>query len=431
MGAERHTSIRPADSQFLNVFDIRPVQAKRLLRLSPEDLAREGIRCQRSEDINLRKITDEEGVTEQETLDKLAASMQQPWGQINRIVAAAQLNRRSVVYRTIDGFHRVASLRMIGRESVRAEVLYGLTDEETYDLRVLATTRRSVQYARVASWMQKSFEESMWAEKGLTLVQIFSLAAQNTSGSRLGLSEKEAEEAKLWAIAKAELWGKSPQTIWQERMVIDKADPDLVQKVRVGAGGKHTKKGVINPTRLKAIVDILPGEENFALQNRLANLQSEHNLDVPELQQVALSVANARDKGDLRRMECILGSPESVLDKRREAEKEVYFAQDFGDQYTNNSPEALREQINVLQDALKEANRKSNLRGDGNPYWWRTYFDLSPQERRILTCSLEEGLSLEEIAEKERLMEVRVFGFIQSAFRKYSLGMADQANGQK
>lgn len=227
------------------------------------------------------------------------------FGQINPINAAVfKDNTRGIYYMPTDGYHRIESFLIAKEPNIESIVLYGLTLEEVYDLRILAANSTgSTRFSRVAEWMQKIFELTKWSkEKHLSLVQAFSLATQGTKGTRLDLTQEEAKELKGWVKEKAGYWGKKVGSIWADLVIISKADPDLVRSVRIGGGGGHGPgKGKFNRDSLKAIVDALPDE--FVLQQLTAQLVTTHNFNA--LQTAGVAKAMAEFKNDDEVLELI------------------------------------------------------------------------------------------------------------------------------
>lgn len=383
-----------------------------------QEILESGMRGQASEKVNLTSIIQEDGITEKDHVDKLAKSMLLPWGQINRVVLAAEVKDGQRSCRVIDGFHRTEGLRLNHYQTIKAEVMYGLTEEEVYDLRILAANSvRSVQFARVAMWMEKAYAETLWSKRGFTLVQVFSLANNNTPGKKLGLTPSEATEMKAWALTKAELWHRTVSTILQERILIDKADPDLVKMVRTEAGGGKEGSGVLNPARLKSIVEELPGQKNFELQQSLVALQRDKNFDALQLRAVAKALAGAQNEV---RVNDILKNPESVYGFKRKTVAAEHFPEptEFSDTY--NEPvtvASLQRRIGELEIALANSNHKDT----GGLYWWKSFGGITGQERSVLDGLFEQFLPLEDVARKNTMTQNKALSLVGSAIRRYQL----------
>lgn len=217
---------------------------------TPKDILLMNTTCRRLEYINVSQISSEAALVDEEHVLELKTSMEKQWGQTSPITVRARLDKETnaVIYDVIDGFHRSSGMKQMAQsynQDVFAEaaVLYGCTDDELFDLRVLsATTSKTVKFARTIEWMQKSFMSTTWenprlgelaSEGKLTLSQIFSLAQNDSSGKILRLTLDEAEELKSWAIKKAETWSKTLGTLVIETRTAEVANPTLIKQVRI------------------------------------------------------------------------------------------------------------------------------------------------------------------------------------------------------
>lgn len=290
--------------------------------LSGLELARRGIETERLEHISVNRIVLEGSITDERHIDRLAKSMRGRRGQISPVTLRARdVGLDYLHYDTIDGFHRVPALikiqkefaeKGIKRDSAKSVVMYGCSDEEMFDLRVLAASSvRSVQFARVARWMQYSFAQTKWA-KELSLSQAFSLEVNDTKRARrLGLTSQETTDVREWARTKAQLWQKPVTTIWQDLRAIDAAAPDLLLRVRVGGGGKRSKRGELSPARFRAIVFPLAGEHE--LQRLVARVVARDNLVANDAGLLAREIAKVKD--DPKRVDQMLQNSDLVVGK--------------------------------------------------------------------------------------------------------------------
>ena len=198
-------------------------------------------------------------------------------------------------------------------------MLYGLSDEDMYDQRVIAADNvKSIKFPRMARWMAGSFHAHTWNQLriakmiesgGLTLSQVFSLAANDTSGKILDVVD-EADELKAWALQKASLWGKPIASLMIDMRTVDLGAPDLVQRVRVGVGS-HGVKGVLTQARLQTIVEHLPGE--WDLQRQFVEMTIKFNITAKDLD-ILLGVFGLYiDADDHESMEKLLENPNSIL----------------------------------------------------------------------------------------------------------------------
>ncbi|OGM08734.1 hypothetical protein A2W13_00865 [Candidatus Woesebacteria bacterium RBG_16_36_11] len=264
---------------------------------NPHEIFKKGLRGKRWEYISTDKILMDIVINDARHVQDLSNSIfgEGNTGGLGQIsptnVAAFVDENENAYYMVTDGFHRTDAFIQKSEPFIDSIVLYGLSLEEVYDLRVLAANSvKSTGFARVIEFMQKSFEQTNWYKvKGLTLLQAFSLCNQNTSGIRLQLEPHDSKDLKNWGIEKAHFWGRTPGSIFQMLMIASKADPELVRKVRVGTGGGREGSGAWNPARLKAVTDIIPNK--YQLQQLVYQAVIQFDLVSEETQKLAQVVA--------------------------------------------------------------------------------------------------------------------------------------------
>lgn len=293
---------------------------------SPVDLLKMEVKTERQEEIPVDLIVQESALIDPDHAQNLAESMMGDRKQISPTTVRARLtDSGQVIYDVIDGFHRSEGKRIIEQitsepQTMKTIVLYGCTDEELFDLRVLAASSvKSIKFARMAEWMKRSFLSTQWRNKHLhelaetetvTLSQVFNLAQFNSSGTHLGLTADEVVELKGWASKKSKQWDRPLSTLMVEMRTVELAAPDLVQRVRTGGGGKGGK-GVLTRARLEAIVTNLPGD--WETQRLLADLAIVRNILADDLDFLAWSFAQAKEAFDQDTMTKILTEPELLL----------------------------------------------------------------------------------------------------------------------
>lgn len=250
---------------------------------SPLEIIRNEIETERIEDIPLSAVVTDYAIVDTNHANELGRSISKRRGQLSPILVRAREEDGKVVYDVMDGFHRAEGMRNIGAETIKATVVYGCSDEEMFDLRILAASSvKAVQYARMADWMTKAFETTEWAKKGVTVSQAFGLAFSDSKKTRLDLDSDELADVKTWVTEKCDRWGKSVASTYLDLLVVSNADPDLVRQVRVSGGGKD-REGRITPQRLKAVVLKYPGEENFGTQGAILKFAAKHRLYEKEI----------------------------------------------------------------------------------------------------------------------------------------------------
>lgn len=303
----------------------RTLEAESSRFVTSRNLILSGERVNRQETVQVDEIVNEGLVIDQQHAEGIAASILGDRGQITPVTLVARLEGGQLVYRIVDGFHRVEAKRMIQvgsgeKQSLMAVVLYGSDDEELYDLRVLAVNSvKSVKFVRMVDWMRRSFETTKWQNKDIasrvetkriTLSQVFTMAGGDNPGTSFGLEEAEVRELKFWAKKKAKQWDKPLSTLALELRTADLADPSLVQMVRMGGGGRDGE-GVLSRTRLDAIVKHLPNE--YPAQRLFVTMALEKDLLSSEIDYLGSRYVQAREEGDQETMRKVLETPEAIL----------------------------------------------------------------------------------------------------------------------
>lgn len=404
-----------------------PVHSKSIDGLSPLELLKQEIRTERMEIIPVGRIVLDACIVDDSHVGSLAESMSSDRGQISPITVRARMEMgqdEKIYYDVIDGFHRSAGLVALQKEIAKATVIYGCGNEELFDLRVLAANSvRSVQFARVANWMQFSFSQTEWAKKDLTLSQVFSLVVFNSNGSKLGLTTDEAERLKRWVKDKAKTWNKPVPTIWEEMRSVEKAAPDLVAIVRVGGGG-HGKKGVLSPARFMAVVDELPDE--YELQRRVVQVVLANNLVEKQARTYAKAIAQL--KGDEESLEEVFtGDPLETIAAINEEEIAKEARPGTAVANVRMQPEVSL----VYPDATNNGNGTKLYnkkieelvaqRPDDEVFWWRSYSALTTNEKIALKMTFDEGEDFERIADRLGVTANQVFALLKSGIRRYQL----------
>lgn len=254
---------------------------------TPLEILRSGERTERLEIIPLDAVAQDNSLVDEGHAEHLGFDMAKDRGQLIPIAVRAREEEGEIVYDILDGFHRTAGLRGIGRKEVDAKVLYGCDDQEMYEVRILsANSVQSVQFARVAEWISGSFAKTPWAEKGVTVVRAFGATMSNSRQLReVDLSETDVEEMKTWVRERCSKWEKSVGTTYSDLALIHNADPELVRQVRKSGGGKD-REGKITPQRLRSVVSAFPGEENFGMQRMFLHIAIKNRLYAEELNQL-------------------------------------------------------------------------------------------------------------------------------------------------
>ena len=287
--------------------EIRPINSY-LSEISPRDLFlecyRTGEKLSREEWVPLGDIIDEgTPIDESHALD-LGRALTGEWKQTLPVLLRATegSGQLGVSFEILDGFHRVIGLKMISAgidtfsdtipvsqlseaakiwigTPIRSVVLYGCSEEEKYDQRILAANSvKSVRFARLAYWMKGAWRETPWSDL-ISVTQAFGLASSDSSGTKLGVSWNQAENIKDWVRKKASVWLMQPAAVYQQLRIVDFADPYLVIRVRTGA---FIKGGLaLTPPQLNKIVDAFP--HNHPVQRAIAEYANKEGLSTPQI----------------------------------------------------------------------------------------------------------------------------------------------------
>ncbi|MBU1327007.1 hypothetical protein KKB64_01800 [Patescibacteria group bacterium] len=266
-------------------FNLKDALPEELLQLSER-----GTKIERIEKIPVSSLVLEGKITDEEHEAKLEDQMGVD-GQKVPMWLRARSTESGIVYDIIDGYHRGSVLNKLRITLGLAQVSYGMSNEELYDQRVIAANSvRSVQFARVIRWMQRSYLESTWArDYNLKLSTILGLAFQKDKighpGKRLGLTPKKAQEAIAWVEGKAQLWQGELGTIYLQIRAAEISFEEITEQVRVSSGGGHKGSGVFNPGKFVAMAEELPGE--LHLQRKMLAIIREHNPNADDTRLVA------------------------------------------------------------------------------------------------------------------------------------------------
>jgi len=411
-------------------------------------------RISRAETIEIERIVKKESIIDPNHAQELKNSMGSTMGQTTPITVAAIFENNELKYHITDGFHRTEALREKA-ERIKAVVIYGLKMEDVYDLRVLAASSvKSVQFARLSSWMLQSFENSRWSEAGLTLSQAIGLVVQNSSGKILGIASREAEDLKSWVREKMNMWQGAIGTHYHNIRAVELSFPQIVDQVRSGGGGKGRGQGVLNPSRFRAMVEALP--KNLEGQWFMTKLILEHDLVTREIELVAEAVSTllSPKNFDKETLKMLVIDPINIANellKNKEEEKEEIEKEEKEkkrekismqkarvktrkmyqppsekkvrvprpvDYDRNPTPEQLLEENQQLRNALEqiELALSAGTEFDGL-FWWQASF-LSAEERKIMNLIINEGLNVDRVAKRLDLLTNTVISLIISATRK-------------
>jgi hypothetical protein len=181
-------------------------------------------------------------------------------------------------FKIVDGFHRDASLVILGASQIYATVEH--TDwDKLYDDRIItAKDHAHVRFSRVVKWMKEVWEYSGLSDR-LTLEQAILQYRFKGTGSKLHLASDEVEAAKLWVAAKEQTWEIPAMTIHGYLQTAERVDRHLINATR------EKKRGDVleAPTQriIKTFSESLP--DDFDLQNLVWQSAKEYNLGGPQV----------------------------------------------------------------------------------------------------------------------------------------------------
>lgn len=259
-------------------------------RMTPKELLERNISTQRLvADLPISSIVRDRQLIEPTHAEELGDSMtSSSWGQISAIVVRARLvDSGEIVHDVIDGFHRTEGRRSKGLETIKANVLYGCSDEEMNDHRILsASSVKSVKFARQVRWINEAFSSTTWAEKGLSVHQAFGIAVNDVSRSNIvDLTPEEIADLKEWVSSKSVRWEKTINTIYQELRLAALAAPDLLEQVRTASGGTE-REVTITQAKLSLVVNAFPGEKFHELQRTILNFAVSKKLKMDQIRSI-------------------------------------------------------------------------------------------------------------------------------------------------
>lgn len=344
-------------------------RATELSALSPLELLRNNIETERLEEIPLSSIQTEASIIDESHAIELANNMSGKRGQLSAIVVRAREEDGKIVYDVIDGFHRTAAKKMMGEDMIKANVAYSCSDEELFDLRILAASSvQTVQFPRIAEWISRSYQTTQWMNTGLTVAQVFALAMNDSNTTRnANLPPETVKEIKKWVQEKSKSWGRSAASIYQILRVVEDADPSLVRQVRNQGGGKD-RATAITPQRLEAVVAKFPGEVNYPIQNAILQFVQDNRLSAAEtatlVDSITLLTKGLVNESNIKGVLAKINVRELIrVTKKGQEEKEVPKGTDesTSDRDSNQSQNGIYEptdhELTILEEQLGSASK--------------------------------------------------------------------------
>lgn len=430
-----------------------------LVKLTPQELIGRNEVYSREEVIPLFAVIADSSLTDTQHATDLGLSIEKSGrGQISPIVVRARISEEDPfqpVYDVIDGFHRTAGQKALGKSKIKATVLYGCNDEEMWDLRILAANSvKAVQFPRMAEWLARSYESSKWADSGLSLPQIFALAVNDSTRANNArqLAPDEVTELKDWVREKCIKWDKTPVSVYSTLRIVENADPDLVKQVRSQRGGRKDHKAELSPALIRVIVSAYPGEAYYATQRAIAKAALERKLTEKETLQLMqrsqkfLTTEMGEDEiyDTIKKIPVTHDVFPTPADNEHEDNDPLSLLEgiqlDLSHAYT--PPHSLTEkphnghsekrtkhaapidsaERDLLTNRIKELERQvAVLQQTQDAYWWKNAEYLDPNERKLLTLLFETPKTIYDIAQIIGKSEALVLRLTQNCFSKRRL----------
>jgi len=440
---------------------------------------------ERVEIIPLASVLTEQSLVDDEHARDLGNSMLGRRGQLSPIVVRARFDESGrIVYDIVDGFHRSNGAKGTGKDDIEANVMYHCSDEEMYDLRILAASSvRSVQFPRLVEWMTRSFQTTLWAQQGMTIAQAFGYAvSRSTFSSSSPDVQADMAELQNWVRAKCQLWGHGIPSVFQLLTLNMRAEPGLMRAIR-SVGGGRDRTGVVTKGKLAAIADLFPGERNHRLQVLIMEvvLQRRYNaretevyaarvrgkiqssMTEPQIRKLLAGIRHdeVQESGD-RSSVLVEGPPQTRAAEQKKppaTTRDYDLEADEGVEQADpwDMLEPTDEDLEVIEghkkggatrnivqvrltpgvlgrgnqnslSALKarildleETLERASRETGSSDRWWQTAVYLSPVEREIMEGLFGKGLDFDYYIHSKRLTAFQAIAFIQSAFKKHRL----------
>lgn len=354
-----------------------------------------------------------------------------------------QYRNHNVVYEIHNGFHRHAIMEEVGSPTIEASVWYNMSDEEFDAERIKASLDHTVKFSRLADWVQDAFSRSPWANSGLRIDQIFSLAANDSSGkkmvSRFDLTVSDILKMKEWANQKAEEWESSVGALYQDLQIVVNLDPQLIKRIRTGGGGSRGK-GVLSPARVRSLVKVfnLDTDPEFVMQNKLARTIIEHDLKAKDLDVIAPLALMFKDNQEILQM--IVNDPrnavaeyQDLFNEKKQEDEEIEHEEEVVPKRFNGSGggvfmpgngnrhnydqkdnlDYLKRENDLLRGQIASSNGNTSelqlLEADG----------ISQNERVVILSFFNERKTVREISKSLNTTENKVWSLINSVLVKF------------
>lgn len=235
----------------------------------------------------------------------------------------------------IDGFHRLRAMKLAGITEALC-LLYSCSEETFWHLRILnARMHRSVSFARIVEWVQKSFLITQWADR-MGAEEAFRMGRRGAAPS-VALTPEEREALTAWVRQKAAQWNLAPERVSDMLKIRRYTSLPLLREVR-----DQSTPGAVTEQKLRAVVTRV---REPMLQSALVEKIKAERLSLREVEELSAKIAEAKTEEEKARL----------LNVEVERTRRGYV-----NQYKEGSIEHLRMQV-VANAAEQIANYLPNL----------------------------------------------------------------------
>ena len=311
--------------------------------------------------------------------------------------------------------------------------MYGCSEEDIYDLRVIASTPKSVGFARGAEWIQKSFNKSVWAKRGLTLLQILNIAKSYDTGKRIStvhyrISQNDVLGITDWVADKSKKWKKPLTSLIIDFYCIEHSFPEIINQVRINYGGGHEGRGVLNLSKFKQMIEIFP--KNLAMQIMMLDLIKIHNLDSSQVKSVGEMIKKLIEDNQLEDMKSqIYKNPKSLISTETLENDNSLAKHHKKSQTSQTSTEKPMGDTNHGEDnkqyKIEKMGKESQITNLTNQIFYKN-LDLADKEKEIAGLFFEKGLDINEIAARLKITTSQASYFFWNVLIKYRLYVQDE-----
>jgi len=350
------------------------------------EIVKSGEKLERLEIIPIESVITETPVIDPKHASDLAVDIStNPRGQLSAILVRVREEEGGLVYDIADGFHRTAGLKAAGAATVKANVMYGCSDAELTDNRILAANSvKSVKFGRLALWMDQGYQLTPWAEKGVRLIDAVNTALFNSDEVKgANLSIEEVDQMKEWVREKSRHWQMPLHTLWGNLSVIEQSDPRLIQLVRPKLT-KEDEGRYITQSHLRVVSQEFPGPENYGVQRALINWVLTNSVSASRLESFI-----DRLQGRMK-----------IGMKFGEASEKIAELEKF-DEEMHRRAEAREQRLDDIQQGrtANETWATRLKRENQNLKWWENIEDMDERSRDIVKTIFVDRKSVGEAAE--------------------------------